>query len=266
MSQEGPHNGGPRSGGPGSGGPKNDGRGSGSWTPSAAPRRFYAAAKAEGSAEGWRVLLDERALKSPGKTPLAPPRAVAEAVAAEWDAQQEMIALETMPMTRLAYAATDIAGQQRAALAQDIAGYARSDLLCHRADRPAALAERQAAAWTPPLDWLAERYGARLNPTIGVMPAEQSPEALAALTAAVEACGPYPLTALQQLTSLSGSLALGLATLEGALSPGVAWEAATLDETWQAEQWGRDAEAEAAAAAKRAAFGEAARFAALSRA
>lgn len=255
----------PEGGQAGGGAPRNAGRGSGSWTPSASPRRFYAAARAAETPDGWRILLDDRPLKSPGKRPVAPPRPVAEAVAAEWAAQQDAIALETMPMTRLAYAATDLAGPKREALAADIAGYARSDLLCHRADRPAGLAARQTADWDPPLDWAAGRFGARLAPSVGVMPAAQDPAAIAALEAAVGACDAYALTALQQLTALSGSLILGLAALDGAWEPEAAWRAATLDETWQAEQWGEDAEAAQAAAAKRSAFDQAARLAALLR-
>lgn len=232
------------------------------------PKRFYktaAAAPLDGEQDAalYRVLLDERPLRCPGGSVFAAPRAVAEAAALEWASVEERIDPTAMPITRAVNSAIEQVAPQREAVIDEIAGYGGSDLLCYRATSPEGLAAREAEAWDPLLDWAAERYGARLAVGAGITPVAQSPEALAKLRAAVASQSELSLTALSDLTALSGSLILALAVAEERLSAAEGWSASRIDEDWQAEQWGSDAEAEAAAEARQAAFAAAARLAAL---
>lgn len=220
-----------------------------------AAKRFWtetSVAEAEG---GWTVMLDTRTLRTPAKATLVvPTRAYAEAVAAEWAAQEGVIRPETMPLTRSANAAIDKVAAQHDEVAGLIAAYGETDLLCYRADGPAALARRQTDAWDPLLDWVADSYGARLVPVSGVMPEPQDDVALAHLAAATHAFDPFELAAFHDLVSLSGSLVLGFAAVAGYGAPEALWEISRIDETWQAEQWGEDEEAAEHAALKRQAF------------
>ncbi|WP_297976302.1 ATP12 family chaperone protein, partial [uncultured Amaricoccus sp.] len=202
-----------------------------SWAPR---RRFWTTAGVRPEAGGFAVVLDERALRTPAGTLLTVPRrALAEAVAAEWDALGAEIDPRRLPLTRLANSALDRVEPQRAAVTATIAAYGETDLVCYRAESPAALAARQAAAWDPWLGWARRELRAPLVAVGGVIPQEQPPASLAALRAAVAAEGPFGLVALHELVALSGSLVLGLAVRRGALDPGAAWEISRLDETWQ---------------------------------
>lgn len=210
------------------------------------PKRFYKQAAALPLGEGFGVGLDARPVKTPQKRDLLLPcEALAAAIAAEWEAQaaDAEIAPETMPLMRLACTALDHVAAERAAVVDQLAAYAESDLVCYRADHPQELAERQAAAWDPLLDWLAETYGVRLTVTAGLMPAAQPPEARARLAPVIEAQPPLHLTALQALVTGTGSLVIGLAILDRRLDGEGGLAAAQIDELWQAEQWGEDAEA-----------------------
>jgi chaperone required for assembly of F1-ATPase len=224
-----------------------------------AQRRVWTTVRVEAVAEGHVIRLDEAVLRTPARRDLVLPcRALAEAIAGEWDAQDERIVPETMPFTLLANTALDQVPAAAGAVADDIAAYAETDLLCYRAPHPETLIARQDAAWDPPLAWAREHYGAPLTCARGVMHVSQPTESLARLRGAVEAChaahGPLGLTALSELVTLSGSLVLGLAVAEDAMAAAHAWVASRLDETFQAEQWGEDAEAAAAAARREAAF------------
>jgi chaperone required for assembly of F1-ATPase len=230
-------------------------------------KRFWTAAAVAEAPDGWAVTLDGRAVSTPARAPFrAPTRALAEAVAAEWAAQGEAVDPRSMPLTRALNSAIDRVAPQIEAVRAEIAGYAETDLLCYRAPHPQALAERQAAAWDPLLAWARARCGAGLVCAAGVMHVAQPPEAVARLTALVAARDAWALTALSDLVALSGSLVIGLMVEEGALDAESGWAASRIDETWQSEQWGEDAEAAAAAALKRADFLAAARLAALLRA
>ena len=232
-----------------------------------APRRFWTAAQvvAEEGA-GFTVTLDDRPLRTPARAPLRlPSRALATALAAEWDAQEGRIRPETMPLTRAANAAIDRVAPQRAAVEDELAGYGETDLLCYRAAAPAGLVARQAEAWDPLLAWAAEALGARLVTVEGVIHTPQPAPALEALRAALARCDAFALTALHEMVALSGSLVIGLAAVSGHRPAEALWEAAHVDETWQAEQWGEDAEAAALMAARRAAFLQARDFLTLSR-
>jgi chaperone required for assembly of F1-ATPase len=224
-------------------------------------RRVWKAAAAAEAEGGWTVALDGRPLRTPaGAAFLAPGRAVAEAAAAEWDAQGDTVAPETMPVTRAVNTALDRIAPQIAAVRAEIAAYGGSDLLCYRAAHPEALTARQAAAWDPHLAWARARYGAALVCAEGVMHVSQPEESVTRLRAAVEAQDALALAALHDLTALSGSLVLALAVAEGETGWEAAWEASRIDERWQAEQWGEDAEAATAEARKRGEFAAAARL------
>lgn len=224
-------------------------------------RRFWTRADVEDRADGFSVLLDGRPVKTPARAALLlPTRAMAQAVAAEWDAQEETIDPFAMPVTRAANAAIDKVAPQHAEVAAMIAAYGETDLLCHRAEAPEALARRQAEAWDPLLDWAANALGAPLMPTIGVMPRPQPHESLARLADEVAGRTPFELTALHDLVSLSGSLVIGLAAIHDQATPEALWQLSRIDETWQEELWGTDAEAAEHGAARRRDFLNARRF------
>jgi chaperone required for assembly of F1-ATPase len=210
------------------------------------------------------VLLDGRPVKTPGRAPLVPPtEALAEAIADEWNAQGDTIDPRAMPLTGLANAAIDRIAPDPAAFADGLAAYGESDLLCYRAEGPETLAARQSERWDPILGWAQQRYDVVFELAMGVIHMPQPPETVARLREAVGARGPFQLAGLSPLVTVSGSLIVALALAEGAISLDTAWAAATLDEQWQAEQWGEDAEAAAALAARLRDFAAAARFLAL---
>ena len=210
---------------------------------------------------GFAVLLDGRPLRTPAKAPLVlPSEALAGLVAEEWRAQEGSIRPETMPATRRANAAIGKVRGQKHEVAALVAAYGETDLLCYRASAPEALRARQDAAWNPLLDWATDRYGIAWRVTEGVMPAPQPEKTLVALQAQVQAFTSFELTAFHDLVALSGSLVIGLAAAEKARPIEVLWQAARIDEDWQAEQWGFDDEAAQAAAFKHRDFLEAADF------
>jgi chaperone required for assembly of F1-ATPase len=224
-------------------------------------KRVYQGAAAGSVEGGWGVALDARTLRTPaGNALVLPTEALAAAIAAEWEAQQGDIRPATMPLFRLAATAIDRTAPQRARVAADTAGYAGTDLVCYRADHPPALAARQAAVWQPLVDWAAQRYDAGLAVTSGVVPTRQSPAVLAAFAAAVAAPDDFRLTALHALTTACGSLVIALAVLEGRLDAEAAFAASQLDETFQIEAWGTDAEAASRRQALAADIAAAARF------
>lgn len=233
----------------------------------ALPKRFYGEAGLAPHGDGFRLTLDGRPANTPARNPLAlPTRALAEAVAAEWGAQVEVIDPATMPLTRLANTAIDGVAPRREAVVDDLSAYAGTDLLAYRAGDPERLVRAQAEAWDPILDWAHQDLGARFILAEGVMHVTQPDTTVAALRRAIgETEGPFRLAALHTLTTLSGSLVLALAVLRGQVTPAEAWAAAHVDETYQASVWGRDAEAEARHAARRAEFEAAAQLAQLSR-
>ena len=224
-------------------------------------KRFWSEASVSEADGGYAVALDARSVRTPGEALLVlPTRALAEAVAAEWSAQGEVVDPRSMPVTRAANSALDKVGPQRSAVIAHLVEYGATDLLCYRADSAAALTARQTDRWDPVLDWAAQRFGARLRVGNGLMPMTQDSTALDRLAAQVAQYGPFPLTALHDLVTLSGSLILGLAVADDHLLPETAWALSRLDEDWQQEQWGTDAEAADAAETARQSFLGAARF------
>lgn len=229
-------------------------------------KRFWKEAEVVALEDGFTVELDGRRVKTPAKRPLTlPTRAMAEAVAAEWQAQEKQIDPRTMPVTKTANAALDKVAVQKAEVVEMLAAYGDSDLLCYRADSPEELVARQKAQWDPVLDWAETHLGVRLETRQGIMHAPQDPEALAELHRRTAALDPFELAAFHDLVSLTGSLVLGFAALEQARSPQEIWELSRLDENWQAEQWGRDETAEQEAEIKRQAFAHACAMILLSR-
>ncbi|WP_297022877.1 ATP12 family protein [Thalassospira sp.] len=208
--------------------------------------RFYKKADAafDDSGAGWRVLLDGRAVKTPAKADfLLPSEVLAREIAAEWDAQGEKVQPSTMPIMQLAATAIDRVRPNRDAVIAELTGYGRSDLLCYRASFPEELIERQAKAWQPLLDWSKNDLGVALSVTEGVMPITQDDHALIRLQDHVEGFDDYYLTALHSLTTVSGSVIIGLAVMKKQIDAKAAFEAAQLDEEYAMEKWGEDAEA-----------------------
>ncbi len=210
-----------------------------------APRRFWNDASVTEQPDGsFAIALDGKPVRSPARNLLAlPARALARAIADEWQAQGERIDPDSMPLTRIANSALDKTAPRRADVARMVLGYAETDLLCYRAEGPPALCDREAAMWDPYLDWAAQHLGARLQTRSGIMHRPQPAGTIAALAARLEAMDAFTLSALHELVSLSGSLILGLAALCNWRSVDEIWEAAQLEESWQIAQWGDDEEA-----------------------
>lgn len=207
-------------------------------------RRFYTTVSVVEVQDGARVLLDARPLKTPAKTEMRlPTTGLAEAVAAEWAAQEKDIRPSQMPLTQFAATALDRAVPLRSDIVEEIVRYADTELLCHRADAPAELVQRQQAEWQPLLDWFRQRYDAGLRVTSGVIAVRQPPEVSERLRAISLALDPFRLVALQAATGALGSVVLGLALLEGRIDPQEAHTLSLLDELYQAGLWGEDAEA-----------------------
>jgi chaperone required for assembly of F1-ATPase len=203
-------------------------------------RRFYDTATVESGVSGFVVLLDGKPVRTPARRALAAPESrLAEALAAEWNAQKEVIDPAAMPLTRLANSIIDGVLQTPLPVAEEIAQYLRSDLLFYRAEGPQGLVERQERQWDPVLAWARDVLGARFALATGVMFVEQPAEAVAAATAVIPTDA-WRLGAVSSITTLIGSALLALAMLCGRLSVEEAWAAAHVDEDWNMEFWGRD--------------------------
>ena len=221
-------------------------------------KRFWTGASVIEDDAGFGVALDGRSLKTPAKTQLmVPTRAMAEAIKAEWAAVGETVDPRAMPFTGLANAAIDRADDE---LVAGITRYAENDQFCYRAEGPTPLVERQTEAWDALLSWARRRYDVDFAICDGIIHVAQPSETIAKLGHAVTSLDRFRLAALSPLVTIGGSLVAGLAVLEKAFPAEAAWEAVSLDEQWQLEKWGSDAEAEAALDAKRSDFLAAAAF------
>ena len=206
-------------------------------------KRFYQAAEVTSAGGGYGVALDGKPLRTPAKVELVvPSRALAEAIAAEWRDQGEEIKLDALPLTRLTSTGIDLVTPRRAEVGAEVARYAGTDLVCYRAGHPPELARRQHAAWQPLIDWATMRYDAALEVTVGVVPIAQPVRSLRAFAAAVGAYPPLELAALHLATAACGSLVVALALVEGRLDAEQAFNTAQLDESFEIELWGEDAE------------------------
>lgn len=203
-------------------------------------RRSYAAVGVDPAEAGHAVRLDGKPARTPAQRLLAAPtQSLANAIAAEWQAQRELIDPATMPLTRLANAIIDGVTDRPQPVAGEIAKYLACDLLFYRAEAPAGLVERQRLHWDPILAWADEVLGARFYCTAGVTHIAQPNEALKAAAAAI-ADDPWRLGATHAVTTLTGSALIALAASRGRLSAGAAWQAANVDEDWNMERWGSD--------------------------
>jgi chaperone required for assembly of F1-ATPase len=203
-------------------------------------RRFYAKATAATATTGYAVLLDDKPVRTPGRRSLAAPTlALAQALAAEWDAQRDVINPAKMPLTRLANAIIDGVADAPHPVAAEIAKYLGSDLLFYRAASPPRLVERQAQHWDPILAWASEALGAQFALGEGIVHVAQSQATLAAVRASLPV-DPWRLGAMHVLTTLTGSALIALAIAHRQMTADAAWQAAHVDEDWNMEQWGSD--------------------------
>jgi chaperone required for assembly of F1-ATPase len=208
-------------------------------------KRFYKGVTIAADSLGFGLHLDGRRLKTPRKLPLAlPARALAEAMAAEWAAQGADINPASMQLTTLVFTAIDAVAGHQTEVAAEIGRYASSDLLCYRADGPAELVARQAAGWDPILAWAEKELEVVFRRTSGLMPVKQDTRIADTIQTRLATTTALDLAATSLLTTLTGSAVLALAVRAQRLDIGAAWQLAHIDETWQIEKWGTDAEAQ----------------------
>jgi chaperone required for assembly of F1-ATPase len=212
--------------------------------------RFYrevSVGEPSGDEVGYRILLDGRAIKTPlGSALSLPTRALAETIAEEWRSQDGNIRPETMVLTKLANTALDRVTHTQEEIRAQIVSFAKSDLLCYRAETPTGLVERQIREWDPLLTWIAETHGARFKTVTGIVYADQPEQVLAAVESALAARSPYELAAVAFAAASLGSAILALALAAERITPEEAFAASQLDALYQAERWGEDAEAKSA--------------------
>lgn len=208
-------------------------------------KRFYKQVSVAERNGAWHVTLDGRALKTVGGQPqLVPTKALAEALGAEWAAQGDEIDPASFVLRDMADYALDVVGRERDEAIASLLPYAETDTLCYRADPEDALFERQNEVWEPVLTAVEARHGVRMQRISGIMHKPQPPESLATLRARIEAMDAFTLAALRNMASLAASLLIALEALEPEADIAALWAAASLEEEWQADLWGRDWEAE----------------------
>jgi chaperone required for assembly of F1-ATPase len=207
-------------------------------------KRFYKEVSVAPVEGGFGVLLDSRPVKTPARNTLAlPTEKLAAAIAAEWRGQGDEVIATSMPLLRLANSVIDGVTVNREGVVDAVMRFAENDLLCYRAHQPPDLVARQSAGWDPWLDWARRRHDANMTLAVGLNHVDQTPDTLAALRQAVEALDPFALGAAHVIASITGSLVLALAVADGATTAAHVFELSRLDETYQAEKWGEDAEA-----------------------
>lgn len=232
-------------------------------------RRFYKDVTLAPQAGGFQVLLDGRGVKTVGGAPqIAPTQALGEALAAEWRQQGEQIDPKSLPLRDMADYAIDMVSPDPEAAARGLVAYAETDTLCYRADPDEPLHARQLAVWEPLLTAFEGANGVTLVRVSGVLHRPQPPETLAALESRLRALPPFALAGVEAMTKLAASLMIALAALDAVHEdePLALWQAACLEEEWQADLWGRDWEAEERRRVREADFLRAAAFARMARA
>lgn len=229
-------------------------------------KRFYTTVSVADTRGGHELLLDGRPVKTPSRAPLVLPNPLlAQAIADEWQGQGEEIVIASMPMTGFANAAIDRVAPEPERFVDDIVAYGETDTLCYRADPGDPLADRQHQVWEPILTWAEKRYDISLVRVAGIIHQSQSKHSLSRLQNVVSSYDPFGLAGLSTLTSIGGSLVGALALLEKAYDSVTIWDAVCLEELWQTELWGADADAEATRQLRRAAFDDAYRFCCMAR-
>lgn len=219
------------------------------------PKRFYKAADFVAEGGGFALRVDGRTVRTPAKQLVkVADEAIAAALAAEWNAQKDVIDPATMPLTRLVNAAIDGVAKNPGPVREEILRYAGTDLLCYRAADPERLVATQEALWSPVLQWMHDVHGTRFVLAQGILHVPQYPETLEAFDRALGDPDPLTLAALNTATTLTGSAVLAIALRDGHLSPDVAWQAAHVDEDFEISVWGEDAEASARREARKREF------------
>ncbi|MBB36191.1 MAG: ATPase [Hirschia sp.] len=213
------------------------------------PKRFYKHANAVETDKGWSVELDGRAIRTPEKSMLSmTSRGVAELIATEWNTQGELLDIANMHVTRLANVAFDRTPKVRLEMIEEVVRYAETDLVCHLADTPEELLQRQEASWGPLRDWAGETLGIVLLPVQGVLASRQPDASLDAVRTHAQALDDWRLTGLNYGLGLTGSAVIALAMEQNHIDADQAFAASRIDEVFQSERWGEDEEAEEAAA------------------
>lgn len=224
-------------------------------------KRFFKHVSIVAEAGGWAIRLDERAIRTPARSPLvAPTEALATAIAEEWSAVEGEIDPGAMPLTGLANAAIDRIAHDRQTFAAGLAKYGEADLACYRSEWPPELVRRQRASWDELLAWARRRFDVDFSTTTGLLHVPQAQATIDRLGQAVAELDGFHLAGLSPLVSTGGSLIAALAVLEKAIGAEAAWEAVSVDERWQLEQWGGDKEAETALKNRRRDFFAGVRF------
>lgn len=224
-------------------------------------KRFWKEVSVEHEGDGWAIRLDGRPVRTPARAPLVvPSEALAGAIAEEWRTAGETVDPRAMPLTGIANAAIDRVAPDRQAFAQALARYAETDLTCYRASGPSALAEVQQTAWDALLAWARRRYDVDFETTSGLKHVAQPQATVERLAHAAAALDAFHLAGLSPLVTIGGSVVAALAVADGAVTARQAWDSVSIDERWQLEQWGGDAEAEAALDNRRRDFMAAATF------
>ncbi len=224
-------------------------------------KRFWENAEVTEIEAGFSVLLDGRKLRTPVKSELVvPTREMAGEIAREWQAQGEKVDPLSMPFTRSANAAIDKVGPMHAEVAELVAEYGGTDLICYRAASPKELIARQSAAWDPLLAWAANDLAAPLKAGEGIVHIQQDAAVLKSLAKRVAAMSAFQLAAFHDLVGMSGSLIIGFGVVQQFMPAARLWQCSRIDEDWQISQWGEDDEAAATAGAKKSAFLHADKF------
>jgi chaperone required for assembly of F1-ATPase len=224
-------------------------------------KRFWKAVAVEPEEGGWTVMLDGRPVLTPARAPLiVPTEALAQAIGKEWQSVDGDIDPRAMPLTGLANGAIDRVAPEREAFAAGLSRYAEADLACYRAEGPRAFVERQEESWDALLAWARRRYDVDFATTCGLMHVEQPLATVERLSHALATLDPFRLAGMSPMVTVGGSLIAALAVLEKAIIAEEAWKAVSVDEQWQLEQWGADAEAGAALENRRREFLAGARF------
>ena len=224
-------------------------------------KRFWKVVTVEPEGDGWTIKLDGRAVKTPARAPLVvPTKTLADAIADEWRSVGDAIDPRAMPLTGLANAAIDRVAPDRQKFAQGLARYADADLACYRAEDPRELVERQEQEWDKLLAWARRRYDRDFATTCGIIHVAQPEATVERLSHAVAALDAFRLAGLSPLVTVGGSLVAALAVLEGAITAEDAWQSVSVDDCWQIERWGADAEATATLENRRRDFFAGARF------
>lgn len=218
-------------------------------------KRFYTTVAVQGVADGWQVTLDGRGVKTAGGAPqTVRPQPLAQALAAEWEAQGSELDPKTLPLRDMVDYALDIVSADPAGVVDKVLSYGDTDTLLYRADPDEPLHARQQAVWEPVVAAFEGRHGVTMTRVSGVMHRDQDPQSLETLRATLNRFDPLALAGVEVMASLAASLIVALSAIHTDADPLELWAAASLEENWQADLWGRDAEAEDRRAKRQAAF------------